>query len=225
MELSQIGHHLWMGTYLAYLAQARIGRILFALSPFDKTLAKAHAAWWKDILRHPGRVFDQIHLQSIGIIQAPDIQPDGRADMCDSCPDITYYDGNWSIRAGWTSTACLAVSSRPGKRRRPEPGMSSLRPSLASGLKSLAQILKARPRVPVSLKDNRAFRSDPPAAQRAQLHRPGNPRGCLRGHPGGRTPGAIHGQPAELAFVTFRPDAWRRRSGNPFPSAAAARCS
>ena len=95
MELAQIGHHLWKGTYLAYLSQARIGRIIFALSPFDKILARAHAAWWKDILRHPGRLFNPVHIQSIGIIQAPDVQPDGRADMCDSCPDITIYDGKF----------------------------------------------------------------------------------------------------------------------------------
>ncbi len=95
MELAQIGHHLWKGTYLAYLSQARIGRIIFALSPFDKILASAHAAWWKDILRHPGRLFNPVHIQSIGIIQAPDVQPDGRADMCDSCPDITIYDGKF----------------------------------------------------------------------------------------------------------------------------------
>ena len=95
MELSQIGHHVWNGTYLAYLSQAKIGRALFALSPFDSTLAKAHANWWKDILRHPGRVFNSIRIQSIGIIQAPDIQADGRADMCDSCPDITIYNGQF----------------------------------------------------------------------------------------------------------------------------------
>jgi hypothetical protein len=34
-------------------------------------------------------------VQSIGIIQAPDILEDGRADMCDSCPDITIYDGKF----------------------------------------------------------------------------------------------------------------------------------
>jgi hypothetical protein len=47
------------------------------------------------VLRHPGRLFQEIYVQSIGIIQAPDIQPDGRADMCDSCPDITIYDGKF----------------------------------------------------------------------------------------------------------------------------------
>jgi hypothetical protein len=41
----------------------------------------------------PGTAFQQIYLQSIGIIQAPDMQSDGRFDMCDSCPDMTVWDG------------------------------------------------------------------------------------------------------------------------------------
>ena len=32
-------------------------------------------------------------MQTIGIIQAPDIQASGRADMCDSCPDMTIWEG------------------------------------------------------------------------------------------------------------------------------------
>jgi len=27
------------------------------------------------------------------VIQAPDVQPNGRADMCDSCPDMTVWNG------------------------------------------------------------------------------------------------------------------------------------
>ena len=37
--------------------------------------------------------FDKVYLQSIGQIQAPDLLMDGRAEMCDSCPDMTYFDG------------------------------------------------------------------------------------------------------------------------------------
>jgi len=29
----------------------------------------------------------------IGIVQAPDILPDGRIDMCDDCPDMCVYEG------------------------------------------------------------------------------------------------------------------------------------
>jgi hypothetical protein len=32
-------------------------------------------------------------MQSIGIIQGPDLLEDGRVDMCESCPDMTVWDG------------------------------------------------------------------------------------------------------------------------------------
>jgi hypothetical protein len=95
MELTQIGHHLWTGRYLAYLSTARIGSKIFWLSPWDKILLQTWKNRVSDVLQHPGRLFDSVYTQSIGIIQAPDVQPDGRADMCDSCPDITFYDGKF----------------------------------------------------------------------------------------------------------------------------------
>ena len=81
------------GTYLAYLSEARIGAKVFLVSPWDPAVRHAARAWLGDVVRHPGRLFKGIYIQSIGIIQAPDIMTDGRADMCDSCPDMTYYDG------------------------------------------------------------------------------------------------------------------------------------
>lgn len=93
MEVAQAGHHLLKGTYLAYLSQAKIGRKVFLLAPWDKTVRKAAKRWASDVVRHPTHLLDGIYAQSIGIIQAPDLQTDGRADMCDSCPDITYFDG------------------------------------------------------------------------------------------------------------------------------------
>jgi hypothetical protein len=93
MELAQAGHHAWKGTYLAYLSTARVGAQVLLLSPWDVMVRHATRNWLKDVMRHPGRLFDGLYIQSIGIIQAPDILPDGRADMCDSCPDMTVYDG------------------------------------------------------------------------------------------------------------------------------------
>jgi MoaA/NifB/PqqE/SkfB family radical SAM enzyme len=95
MELAQTGHHLWTGRYLAYLATARIGAKIFLLSPWDKVLRQGWKKRWDDVLHHPVHLFDSIYTQSIGIIQAPDLLPDGRADMCDSCPDITIFDGKF----------------------------------------------------------------------------------------------------------------------------------
>jgi hypothetical protein len=95
MELTQTAHHLWTGRYLAYLSTAKIGSRVFWLMPWDKALRKAWVKRTKEILSHPGRLFSPIYTQSIGIIQAPDILPDGRADMCDSCPDITIFEGKF----------------------------------------------------------------------------------------------------------------------------------
>ena len=93
MEIAQAGHHLLRGTYLAYLSDACVGVAPFLMSPWDKTVRRAARKWLGDVVRHPGRLFDALYIQSIGTIQAPDLQPDGRADMCDSCPDMTVYDG------------------------------------------------------------------------------------------------------------------------------------
>jgi MoaA/NifB/PqqE/SkfB family radical SAM enzyme len=95
MELGQAGYHLLKGTYLAYLSEAKIGRKVFFMSPWDPTVRQAAKLWWRDLVRHPGHLFDSIYVQSIGIIQAPDLQTDGRADMCDSCPDVTIYNGEF----------------------------------------------------------------------------------------------------------------------------------
>ena len=93
MEIAQSGHHILFGDYLAYLSNPKLGNIVFNLWPWDKTVRQAYGNWWKNVFRDPGSLFRKVYLQSIGIIQAPDILPDGRADMCDSCPDITILDG------------------------------------------------------------------------------------------------------------------------------------
>jgi hypothetical protein len=95
MEVAQAGHHFFTGTYLAYLTQAKIGRKIFLVAPWDPSIRKAWKTRLRGIARNPASLFDRIYVQSIGIIQAPDILPDGRADMCDSCPDITVYDGKF----------------------------------------------------------------------------------------------------------------------------------
>ncbi len=93
MEVAQAGHHLAVGTYLAYLSSSQVGGGAFLMAPWDRTVRQAWRNRVRDVIRHPGRLFDRLYVQTIGIIQAPDLQPDGRADMCDSCPDMTVYDG------------------------------------------------------------------------------------------------------------------------------------
>jgi hypothetical protein len=93
MELFQMFYHLRTGSYVVYTPTNKIPKIAFALSFLDKGISKTHKAFWKQVLRRPARLFEPIYLQSIGIIQGPDMLEDGRVDMCESCPDMTVWDG------------------------------------------------------------------------------------------------------------------------------------
>ncbi|MBN1402503.1 MAG: radical SAM protein [Anaerolineae bacterium] len=94
MEVAQAGHHLLRGTYLAYLSELRHPAVAFLLAPWDRMVRRTAGRWLSDVVRHPGRLFDNLHVQTIGIIQAPDLQSSGLVDMCDSCPDMTVWEGN-----------------------------------------------------------------------------------------------------------------------------------
>lgn len=93
MELAQTFHHLFCGTYVAYPSLAKSSKVVFLASLFDRDVRRALGKFAKSVLRNPLHAFRKVHLQSIAIIQAPDMLPDGQADMCDSCPDMTVYDG------------------------------------------------------------------------------------------------------------------------------------
>ncbi len=93
MELIQSGHHFFYNTYMAYTHIRHFPKVGFLLGLFDRSVRQAHKRYWKAILRHPGKFFKPLNIQSIGIVQAPDILVDGRQDMCDSCPDMTVWDG------------------------------------------------------------------------------------------------------------------------------------
>jgi hypothetical protein len=143
MELAQAGHHLLRGTYLAYLSQMKVVPLVFLMAPWDKSVRQAAKSWLSDVLRHPGRLFDGVRMQTIGIIQAPDIQPGGQADMCDSCPDMTVWNGTlinscrmdeYRLFGGMLSVAQKAqiqaqpevagFEDRPASEPQPEPVMA-----------------------------------------------------------------------------------------------------
>jgi hypothetical protein len=93
MELAQAGHHFLRGTYLAYPSQLKAPFLAFLMSPWDPTVRQAARRWLADVVRHPRRLFKPLRVQTIGIIQAPDLEANGQVDMCDSCPDMTIWDG------------------------------------------------------------------------------------------------------------------------------------
>lgn len=86
MEFTQIMHHFLFGTYFVYLKGSAPGYLSFLLGLFDPKVRRAFGRW----LRHP---FRRVYGVSVAIVQAPDLLPDGRVDMCDSCPDMTVFEG------------------------------------------------------------------------------------------------------------------------------------
>ncbi len=102
MELAQTTHHLRHGRYLAYGSPRtlRRGRSLLLLSPLDRGVRGAAAAYLKAALLNPLRLARRLYFQSVMIIQPIDLLPDGRQNMCDGCPDMTVWKGRlaWSCR-------------------------------------------------------------------------------------------------------------------------------
>jgi len=98
MEIMQTFYHLFNNKYLAYARpkDARKGRSMLLLSPFDKRIKKALFSY----LKNPLNIFRKLYYQSVMIIQPVDFLEDGRQNMCDGCPDITVWKGKlvWSCR-------------------------------------------------------------------------------------------------------------------------------
>jgi len=103
MEIVQAGHHLLTGRYLAYAPPQMTAHAepALLLAPFDAGVRRIAANALGDALRSPfSTLRDGICFQSILIIQPIDILPDGRANMCDGCPDMTVWGDQlvWSCR-------------------------------------------------------------------------------------------------------------------------------
>ncbi len=93
MELVQTFHHMRHGTYMIYKPNHKLTKLVWALSVLDKGVRKAHGSFWRALVRDPRLLVKPMYVQTIGIIQAPDMLDDGRVDMCESCPDMTVWDG------------------------------------------------------------------------------------------------------------------------------------
>jgi molybdenum cofactor biosynthesis enzyme MoaA len=93
MELFQTVHHLRHDTYVIYSPSNTIPKVAFFLGLLDKGIRATSGKFWREVLRHPAELFRPLYVQSIGIIQGPDLLEDGRVDMCESCPDMTVWNG------------------------------------------------------------------------------------------------------------------------------------
>jgi MoaA/NifB/PqqE/SkfB family radical SAM enzyme len=90
VEFAQAAHHFFKGTYFAYNRSVNIGRYILLAALLDPKIRRINFRY----LANPLRLFYKpVYGQSVAIIQAPDVLPDGRVDMCDACPDLTVYQG------------------------------------------------------------------------------------------------------------------------------------
>lgn len=92
VEWLQSMYHLFTGKYFVY-AKKRIGKKIFFMSLLDKSVRRAFFKYLGYALIKPWRFFYQVNAFGIGIVQAPDMLPDGRVEMCDDCPDMCVYEG------------------------------------------------------------------------------------------------------------------------------------
>lgn len=103
MEAIQVGHHALTGRYLGYSRPSllRQGKATaLGLSTIDSGCRRVVSRFLRNALRHPRQALKPLHMQSILVIQPIDNLDDGRANMCDGCPDMTVHNGElvWSCR-------------------------------------------------------------------------------------------------------------------------------
>jgi len=95
MEAIQNFHHLLFGTFLSFPKPwlYRNGWLLFFLGILDKTALKTFLSFIKIIISNPINLFRRLYFQSIIVMQPLDILDNGDLDMCDGCPNKTYWNG------------------------------------------------------------------------------------------------------------------------------------
>lgn len=140
MEVVQNAHHATAGNYLAYVEPGMLsmGRSIMAgFSPIDAPTRQAAKRYAKSALRGAPRVPPKAHFQSLVVIQPIDVMPDGEANMCDGCPDMTVHEGElvWSCRLDERQQYGCFLAAAPKER----PG-SVVPPARLAQKKELAPV-------------------------------------------------------------------------------------
>jgi hypothetical protein len=88
IEIAQTVHHLRRGRYYAG-GRGNVGRWILLMALVDGRIRQALMA----LLKTPGRWWGKIYTLTISVIEPNTLLPDGDYEMCDSCPDVTYFEG------------------------------------------------------------------------------------------------------------------------------------
>ncbi|MCC6877880.1 MAG: hypothetical protein IT378_26455, partial [Sandaracinaceae bacterium] len=103
MEMVQSAYHFASGRYMSYAPSWTLatGRSVMSSALFvDRGVRTAAKNWIRNLARKPLSALEPQYMQAVLIIQPIDVLPDGRASMCDGCPDMTVHEGKlvWSCR-------------------------------------------------------------------------------------------------------------------------------
>lgn len=103
MEMTQTGHHLLTGRYMAYAPAPMLsaGRsAMLGLWGLDDGVRSATKSYLRTVATNPLHLLEKQHFQAVLCIQPIDVMEDGRDNMCDGCPDMTVHEGKlvWSCR-------------------------------------------------------------------------------------------------------------------------------
>jgi len=95
MELLQNFHHLVKGRYLAYTKPAlnRKAKFMLLFSLFDREVRKTARNYFFAVFKNPFLLIRRLYSQTINILQPVNILPTGEEDMCDGCPNKTFWQG------------------------------------------------------------------------------------------------------------------------------------
>jgi hypothetical protein len=89
VELIQTIHHLKRGRYFAGGSRSDVGWRVLLLAAVDARVRRVLGG----LIAKPTRWFGKTHTLTISLIEPNTLLPDGDYEMCDSCPDMTYYEG------------------------------------------------------------------------------------------------------------------------------------
>jgi hypothetical protein len=94
-ELIQIGHHLLRGRYLSMPGPrfSRKAKGIFLFGIFDREVRGALHNLLKASMRNPAHLVRPVFAQNIIVLQPMDMLATGEMDLCDGCPNKTYWEG------------------------------------------------------------------------------------------------------------------------------------
>jgi hypothetical protein len=90
VEIVQAFYHLFKGRYCSFFKNPVVGKKLFILSIFDRSVKHTFGKFLKALAQNPLRIFEKIYVQCINF-QQPNEMIKGEKNLCDCCVNPMIY--------------------------------------------------------------------------------------------------------------------------------------